>query len=222
MGKIYKNSQPHICPYCNGEFFGRRGFKKHKSDCAKEHGFGIDSIGRFINPDCRKLAMENFRKRVEAGEANWSFTGKHHTAESIQKMSISHIRFLETHHNHGLKWYTVNGHKVQGTWEKRFAEYLTDRNIKWKRTRLKYEDSHFYTPDFYCPEEDVYFEVKGFRRDRDLYKMHMALKCNPGIRIKLIEKYEINHLEDIDIFSLPNFEDKYPLSNVDTTKFEKY
>ena len=66
------------------------------------------------------------------------------------------------------------------------------------------------------------FEVKGFRRDRDLYKMHMALKWNPGVRIKLIERSEINHLEDIDIFRLPNFEDKYPLLNVDTTKFEKY
>ena len=68
-------------------------------------------------------------------------------------------------------------------------------------------------------KENVFFEVKGFRRERDLYKMHLVLKEHPDISIKMIEKKLLDNLEKINIFNLPNFQDIYPLSSVDTSKF---
>src|SRR5574344_716187 len=66
---------------------------------------------------------------------------------------------------------------------------------------------------------NVYFEIKGFRRDRDLYKMYLVLKEYPDINIKMIEKEELDNLERIDIFNLPNFNEKYNFEDIDTTKF---
>lgn len=221
MGKIYKNSLSHICPYCNGEFFGRRTFKKHKSDCAKEHGLKMDTLGRFVNPESGKHAIENFRKRVEAGEANWTFTGKKHSVEARKKMSLSTIKFIEEHPDRNIKWYTVNGIKVQGNWEKKVAEYLTNRNIEWKRVRIEFLGSYHYTPDFFCPKENVYFEVKGFMRDRDLMKMHLVLNEHPELKIVMIRREDIKNLENIDIFTLPTFQELYGSTEVDPDKFKK-
>lgn len=165
--------------------------------------------------------METFKKRVEAGEVNWSFTGKKHSIESRKKMSLSTIKFIEEHPDQNVKWYTVNGIKVQGSWEKKVAEYLTCRNIEWKRVRIEFLGSYHYTPDFFCPKENVYFEVKGFMRDRDLMKMHLVLNEHPELKILMIRKDEIKKLENIDIFTLPTFQEIYGSTEVDIDKFKK-
>lgn len=221
MGKIYRNATNFVCPYCLGDFFGRRAFKKHKSECAKEHGLKTDTLGRFVNPFSGKHAMEAFSKKVKDGEAEWSWTGRKHTPESRRKMSLSTIKFIEEHPDHNIKWYTVNGIKVQGDWERKVAEYLTKRSIEWKRVRIEFLGSYHYTPDFYCPKEDIYFEVKGFMRDRDIWKMHLVLKEHPSMRIKMITKKDIKNLENINIFELPNFEELYKIEDADMTLFKK-
>lgn len=220
MRKIYRNAKAYVCPYCHGDFFGRRKFQKHKSGCAKEQGLKTDTLGRFVNPLAGKHAIETFRKKIEGGEAKWTWDGKHHSEETKKKLSTIRIKFLEANNDHGLKWYTINGIKVQGSWERKFAEYLNSHNINWTRITIPFLGSHHYTPDFYCPNEDVYFEVKGFRRDRDIYKMHLVLKEHPNLKIKMIEKRELENLDKISIFDLPNFEELYPLESVDMTKFE--
>lgn len=220
MRKIYRNAKAYVCPYCHGDFFGRRKFQKHKSGCAKEQGLKTDTLGRFVNPLAGKHAFESFKKKVESGEAKWTWDGKHHSDETKKKLSILRIKFLESNNDHGLKWYTINGIKVQGSWEKKFAEYLSSHNINWTRITIPFLGSHRYTPDFYCPNEDVYFEVKGFRRDRDIYKMHLVLREHPNLKIKMIEKRELENLDKISIFDLPNFEELYPIDSVDMTKFE--
>lgn len=108
---------------------------------------------------------------------------------------------------------------MQGTWEKQFAEYLNKIGIAWERKKIRFCKTHQYTPDFYCPEQNVYFEVKGFRRDRDLYKMYLVLFEHPDIQIKMIERNEIKNLETIDIFSLPNFNEIYKFEDIDTSLF---
>lgn len=219
MRKIYRNSKEHICEFCKEKFFGRDLFKKHRSECGKKSGLSVDSLGRIIIPGRSKKSMETLRKKVKEGTATFSWTGKHHTEDTRKKLSESRIKYLENNPNHGLKWYTINGIQVQGTWEKKFAEYLTSKNILWERKRIQFLGTHRYTPDFYCPELNIYFEVKGFRRDRDIYKMHLALREHPEIQIKMIEREELNRLDEIDIFKLPNFQEKYKFEDIDLSSF---
>lgn len=52
---------------------------------------------------------------------------------------------------------------MRSTWEVKFAQYLDGRGIRWE-----YEPARFdlgdctYTPDFYLPDDDTYWEVKGW------------------------------------------------------------
>lgn len=169
----------------------------------------VDGIG--------KKAAETFKKKVEAGLT--TYKGHKQSTETRLKLSKSRTKYLEEHPNHGVNWYEVNGIKVQGKWERTFAEFLNSKQIKWQRKKIKYAKTHYYTPDFYCPEQNIYFEVKGFRKDRDLYKMYLVLQEHPELKIKMIEQNEYENLENVDIFSLPNFNEIYKFEDIDMTKF---
>lgn len=206
-----------VCKYCNVIFKTRDMLFTHQKECDEKKKFPHDKLGRIIIDGKAKKGAETFRKKVERGEAK--YTGHKLTEEQRKHLSEVRQKYLEENPNQGVKWYEINGIKVQGTWEKEFAEYLCEHNIKWKRVKLTYMKTHKYTPDFYCPEQDVYFEIKGFRKDRDLYKMYLVLNEHPNIKIKMIEKEELENLENIDIFNLPNFNEKYKFEDIDKTKF---
>jgi len=167
----------------------------------------------------QKLSNDSRTKNLKEGKTHSSWKGRHLPEDMRKKLSISRIAFLENNPNHGLKWYVVNGIKVQGTWEKKFAEFLTEKNIKWERKRIKYKKIRRYTPDFYCKDFDCYFEVKGFLREGDLYKMYLVLDENPDLKIKMIRKEQLNDLENINIFELENFQEIYKREDIDESKF---
>jgi hypothetical protein len=75
------------------------------------------------------------------------------------------------------EYYDSFGEKTTlvGSWEKCVAEALDQDNIKWIRPKkgFKYmweDHPRTYFPDFYLPDYDLYVEVKGKERDRDLKK----------------------------------------------------
>lgn len=210
------------CKYCDENFPVRRKLQEHLKTCNKKSKLagksGYDSLGRIKNYEAYKHAAETLRKKISSGEIIPK--GHKHSEETKKHLSEVRIAYLESHGDYGLKWYVVNGIKVQGTWEKRFAEYLLAKNIKFERKRLKFCKTHTYTPDFYCIDQDVYFEVKGFRRDRDIYKMYLVLEEHPNIHIKMIEREQLKNLETINIFELPDFQELYHKEDIDMTKFK--
>ncbi len=185
----------------------------------RDHNYGVSSKEwRQKHPEAIEKSSETIRRKFASGELK--NTGVKHTEETKAYLSKKRIEFMESTDDHGIKWFEVNGHKVQGTWEKKFAEWLTEKNIEWIRNKITFKKYRRYTPDFYCPAQDCYFEVKGFLRDRDLYKMFLVLDENPGLKIKMIEKKELFNLDSIDIFTLPNFNQIYRREDIDLTKFD--
>ena len=75
-----------------------------------------------IPPNRGKKSAETLRKKVENGEIK--YIGHKLTEEQRKHLSEVRQKWLEENPNHGVNWYEVNGIKVQGTWEKKFAEYL--------------------------------------------------------------------------------------------------
>jgi hypothetical protein len=69
-----------------------------------------------------------------------------------------------------------NGKKLNGSWELIVAKWLDKYKIKWiNEFSFGFEylwqgNIHTYFPDFYLPEKDIYIEVKGYQRERDLAK----------------------------------------------------
>lgn len=214
---VYKNAKDWPCPYCGIIIKSRKMLSQHLRECEEKKKLPVDSRGRTKIPGIAKKSAETLRRKVENGEAVYK---RHkHTDEERQHLSNIRQKWLEENPNHGVKWYIINGIKVQGTWEKRFAEHLNTLGVTWTRVKIDFKRTHRYTPDFYCPNENVYFEIKGFRRYRDIYKMHLVLAEHPDLQIKMIEREQMNNLDKIDVFALPNFQDIYKLEDVDMSKF---
>ena len=210
-----KSTKVWQCKYCTSILESRFKLYEHYKICEIRLKEKLDSLGRIKHLDYSK-ASKTLRKKVEEGL--YLYCGHPHTYETRIKLSEKRIKYLEENPS-WCKWYDISGVKVQGTWERDFAIYLNSLNIKWERKKLHYKKTHSYTPDFYCPEKNCFFEVKGFRRDRDLYKMYLVLDEYPDINIKMIEKKELIKLNELNIFELPNFQEVYPRELIDESLF---
>jgi hypothetical protein len=91
-----------------------------------------------------------------------------------------------------------NGVVLKGTWELIMAKWLDSMNIKWTNETKPHsyfwnDNWHLYFPDFYLSEQDVFIEVKGFKRERDISKWnHFKPK------LVIIEKNNINALNSFE------------------------
>lgn len=94
--------------------------------------------------------------------------------------------------------------KLNGAWELLVANYLDSLNIKWTNiidNKIMYhwngKDRRYY-PDFYLPEFDMYIEVKGYQRDRDLQKWKSLNN------LIILKQKEITKIKEntFDIFTL--------------------
>lgn len=128
------------------------------------------------------------------------------TDEQKRKCSLARINYLENNSPH-VKWFEVNGIKVQGNWERLVAETLVELGIIFSRVKLNYDVYRTYTPDFFLNDFNIYIEVKGWMKDRDIEKYSKVLnEHNIDLRIlqgKETLKQFVN--KKINIFDLPKF-----------------
>jgi hypothetical protein len=166
-----------------------------------------------------KKQSETYRKNFNDGKIKPSFLNKTHSVKTRDVISKKRIEFLENTNKH-CNWYTVDGIKVQGTLEKKFAEFLVSNDIRFERKRLKYQKCRRYTPDFYIQKFDIYVEVKGFLFEKDKAKLKSVL-LEHDIDLRLIMKDQIESLKHInDIMELPKVHDF--ILEIDYSKFEDH
>lgn len=92
-----------------------------------------------------------------------------------------------------------NKTKLNGKWEQLVVQFLIENNIKW--TNIIHEKfiyfwntkNRIYYPDFYLPDLNKYIEVKGYERERDLYKWQNEQIKNRLFIIKYKEIKEIKN-----------------------------
>ena len=110
--------------------------------------------------------------------------------DSYSKNNVSgRVKMYEINSPYGLT-------KVKGKWELSVAIYLNKNNIKWTNdiTPFQYywnNNWHFYFPDFYLIDKDIFLEVKGYKTDRDDAKWSVVKN------LIVIDKNNINNLENI-------------------------
>ena len=133
--------------------------------------------------------------------------GRVKSTETLEKLSTARTKYLQHNPpNKNVKFFVVDGIKVQGTWEKRVAERLVEDGVKFKRVQLKYDGHHRYTPDFFLYEMGIYLEVKGWMRSQDLEKYRKVLRDNE-IDLRMIqgEVFEGFVQGTISVQNLPKF-----------------
>jgi hypothetical protein len=145
--------------------------------------------------------IETYKSRLQNGEIKVWCSGKNLSIEHREKLSQTKILCPSGGKS---KWYDVNGIKVQGTWERDFAEKLNIFKIHWMKPcfSFKYilnDKNSRYIPDFYLPKFDVFIEIKGFWWGNDKEKMRAVIKQNRSLigRIKVIREKKFRQLLEV-------------------------
>lgn len=180
-----------------------------RSKCSWSRG-----LNKQNNSSLKSMAEKN---SLNFSGENHPFFGKRHSQKTKQKISKKRIEYLESGKN--SKWFDVNGVKVQGTWERNVAEWLTKNKIKWTRGRLRYCGHRLYTCDFFLEEHNLFIEVKGFMRERDKFKLFKVLEYN-NIDLRILEKNDYHRLDSLNIFDIPKFTDVYDKKDIDMRLFK--
>lgn len=213
-GENHPMKKPEISAKVTGKnngMYGRTGDKSpsfgKKKSAETKHLLSISRKGKYI------------------GE-NAPMFGKKHTPEARQKMSENHADFKGKNHprfgrpgnigkrngmygksspngagiGKGAYFTKEDGNNVwlRSTYETRIAVILTKFNIKWE-----YEPKRFviktatYCPDFYLPEYDIWWEVKGYMRKEALNKIKQFFILYPAENLRILYNEDITKLEQL-------------------------
>lgn len=162
------------CQYCGKVCKNKNSLCNHerlcpKNPCGQKSPFSAMShkqpwnAGLTASSDERILKwQETFKKNAQLGKhVNY---GHKHTEEFKLKQRKNAL----ANGLGGFAWRRgiyYNGIKLDSSYEVVLAEDLDANNVKWVRpTRLAYHFNgklHYYTPDFYLPEYDVYLDPKN-------------------------------------------------------------
>ena len=184
---------------CNKEFEKSQSLNAHYARCIihregnpikKRNNGGGWNKGLDKHSDIGVLNQSaSLSKSYKSGKIKGGFLGKNHSDEFKSKMSNLITERNSKNESH-CKWYDVfNGEKmikVQGQWERRIAERLTSIGYYWERKTLIYNGYLRYTPDFFLPAYNIYIEVKGWWKTRDIQKMKKAIEENK-VEIRIID-----------------------------------
>ena len=207
------------CPFCDKNY-SKKGIISHiwrsHTEIGKNHKT-TGSKGKISwNNGLTKFTDDRVKKYSDSIKTNYlngfqsPFLGKSHTDESKkligQKM---------TKNNNGgkCKWFSFtkkdgNEIKLQGTWEVRFAKVLELIDENWIKIGVGHkghsfiwkdekEKEHYYTPDFFSPKLNKYFEVKGYWWGDDKNKMKQVISQNKEIKIEIVMKNELLNYEKL-------------------------
>lgn len=202
-----------FCRYCNKQCKNENSLKQHEVRCKENpdrkcfstDGFNSGKITPW-NKGVTKETDERMQKNSDSVKKFYethpgSFTGKQHSDEYKNNMS-------QLAKNRGLGGFNMrkasvdyNGTSLDSSYELVVAKSLDENNIKWQRcNRFKYThpdgSEHYYTPDFYLPQYDVYLDPKNdylieninpYTGMTDVEKIQRASAQN-NIRVIILDK----------------------------------
>ena len=71
--------------------------------------------------------------------------------------------------------------------EKQFADFLESQGKTYFHQPKTFRfNSTSYRPDFYCPEDNIYYEVKTYLSHKDVQKLLSFKKYFPNIKLKVV------------------------------------
>jgi len=195
IGQIKKFEK--ICIHC-GEHTTN---KRHESLC-KMNINRQTPCNQFI--DKNNIKTEYIVSRETREKQSVAGTGRKNSEQNIKNISIAMQKAVLDHpdsyrgtYNRGnvKELICSNGFKVLGSWEQLFVEFCISNNITIKQPEIpfayEFEGTRSYFPDFYLPDTDVYIEVKGMQKDKDLAKWNSLINTHSK-ELVVITKTAIN------------------------------
>lgn len=165
------------CKKCSGTYYSSyknwnwKGGLPHCSDCGKI----LASYKAIYCNKCKGKYIKKWRKRNYDGKNNPMY-GK--VAKS-KRLKYNNIHF-------------------RSSWEANFAKWCDLSGIKWKYEAKTFDlGQTTYTPDFYLPEFDLWIEIKGWWKDRDLIKKELFENKFKKLNILYLMKKELTNMSII-------------------------
>lgn len=153
----------------------------------------------------KPVISEETRKKLSEAGKKQEWTEERRLKHSYA-MKTAVKKYPASYSSHNVcgrtKLIDYNGFKLNGKWEVEVAKFLDKNNIRWTNNideGFEYEfegNSHTYFPDFHLIDYDLYIEVKGYQRDRDLRKWKDIPK-----KLLILKKKEIDEIKK-DLYRL--------------------
>lgn len=175
--------------------------------CGKEFETGPKLGGHVVlcklNPNFKNTCKKKSLKMT----GNLNPSSKKENRDKISKTVREKIKKGQWHNSFSKsRTHEYRGEKFHGTWELRYAKYLDENNIKWRRPKEKFQyifenKNRYYTPDFYLTEENIYIEIKGYETDKDVAKWKnfpLGLKILNGEdlhKLGILDKHEFRKIK---------------------------
>ncbi len=193
-----------FCYPCSARYFRNPSKLKSREAIAKGRKKFLESGGTTWNFGLRKESNETIalvaRKSAEK-QRGISFEEKFGTDRAREIKEMLSRRFhgsgnpmfgkKSPHKKRGFR--EDIGHYVRSSWEADFARILRMHRIKYEyepRTFTiirKNSEKLSYTPDFYTPHDNTFYEIKGWMRDLDQEKISLFQDQYPEYRFILID-----------------------------------
>jgi len=158
--------QPTNCIYCNKNYNIKIAYSNHIRRCPL-------NPDRILNP----ITESGKIRKYELAIGNkWSDERRKAHCLTMKQAVLDNPESYTTNNVCGrVKIEDYKGERFHGKWELLVAKWFDVANIKWERKMTPFNyfwnnKWHLYFPDFYLPEIDMFVEVKGFKRDRDVCK----------------------------------------------------
>lgn len=133
-----------------------------------------------------KIGKANRGKHMNVGENNPNY-GKRRTEEwkSIHSRGAKNPMYgRPTPYSKGAYY---KGIWMRSTWEIKIAKWLDKQNWKWLYESRRFElKDRTYSPDFYLPEQNVWWEIKGWFNKETQEKISQFRELYPYEKIVII------------------------------------
>lgn len=91
---------------------------------------------------------------------------------------------------------SYRGLTLKSSYEVRVARALDLIGVEWEYEPRRFDLGRCsYTPDFYFPRDDVFWEVKGYLGSKSVFKTDLLRQMYPSVRLVIITKSDIEAIE---------------------------
>lgn len=180
------------CDKCNKNFKNPQAYNGHRAHHSdKWHPKYIAwNKGKHLSKEYKEKLSKALKGRKKAKMSNSQ-------KENISKTIREKIK-LNTWHNSYFKKgkHLYKDINFDSKWELAYAKWLDSNRINWRRPNEHFSyifegKEHYYTPDFYLIDENLYIEIKGYKTAKDEAKW----KYFP-LKLKVLQ------LEDIKLLNI--------------------
>lgn len=202
----------------NIDRFGRKHTEKTKqkisvsNSISQKRGKESHMFGKKLSNSHKEIIAKSNKERVWSKESieksSNSKKGKKASEETKAKMSLSQtgknnpMYGKPAANSIGSFYQTKEGIKIwlRSSWEIKVANYLDSKNIQWLYEYTAFPIEYIYnntirygtySPDFYLPNIDTYWEIKGFWFGDSREKYVAFLEQYKGIKIILKQKEDL-------------------------------